>query len=399
MAFIAVFALSEQLSAQGRRPTRSAGGKTMARVLLDKVSKRYSNDAPLAVDNVSLDIDNKEFIVLVGPSGCGKSTTLKMVAGLESVTNGRIYIGEEMVNDLPPKDRNIAMVFQNYALYPNMNVFENIAFGLRLRKLPKYIIEEKVKNAAKILGIDSYLERLPGQLSGGQKQRVALGRAIVRNPSVFLMDEPLSNLDAKMRVNMRAEIIKLHRSLDTTTIYVTHDQTEAITMGDRIAVMDKGVVQQVGTPEEIYNEPANMFVAGFIGSPPMNFIKGRLIQSDGQLEFYTGRISLSLSEKKSFEFDRLGYVRRDVIMGVRPENLKVIGNDAKTNLGSSFRGIVQLTEFFGSDRYVYLDIDEEANIICRADTRVKYMEGTTLKIGVDMENVLFFDINTKKRIL
>ena len=375
------------------------GGKTMARVLLDRVSKRYSTDAPLAVDNVSLDIEDREFIVFVGPSGCGKSTTLKMIAGLESVTDGKIHIGEEMVNDLPPKDRNIAMVFQNYALYPNMNVFENIAFGLRLRKLPKYQIEEKVKTAAKILDIDTYLNRLPGQLSGGQKQRVALGRAIVRNPSVFLMDEPLSNLDAKMRVNMRSEIIKLHRSLDATTIYVTHDQTEAITMGDRIAVMENSVIQQVGTPEEIYNEPVNIFVAGFIGSPPMNFIKGRLIQSDGQLEFYTGRISLYLPEEKRLEFERIDYISRDVIMGIRPENLKVVENSVKADHGSFFRGRVQFSEFFGSDRYIYLDIDEDSNIVCRSGTRARYEDGNVIRVGVDMDNMLFFDINTKKRIL
>lgn len=255
----------------------------MARILFNSVVKRYGKDKQVVVKDFNLSVEDKEFIVFVGPSGCGKSTTLRMIAGLEEITEGEIFINDQRVNDLPPKDRDIAMVFQNYALYPNMSNFENIAFGLRLRKLPKSDIETAVKRAARVLEIDNLLQRKPRQLSGGQRQRVALGRAIVREPQVFLMDEPLSNLDAKLRVQMRTEIIKLQKQLGITTIYVTHDQTEAMTMGDRIVVMNDGIIQQVDVPEVIYNSPANRFVASFVGSPPMNFIDGKLVGRDEKL--------------------------------------------------------------------------------------------------------------------
>lgn len=246
----------------------------MARILLNNVSKRYGKFQELAVKDFNLDIEDQEFLVFLGPSGCGKSTTLRMVAGLEDISEGEIYIGDTLVNDYPPKDRDISMVFQNYALYPNLSVYENIAFGLRIRKMPKHEIEDAVKRAARVLEISNFLDRKPRELSGGQRQRVALGRAIVRSPQAFLMDEPLSNLDAKLRVQMRAEIVDLHRKMGVTTIYVTHDQIEAMTMGDRIVVMNRGEIQQVDTPEQIYNKPQNMFVAKFIGNHPMNFLRG-----------------------------------------------------------------------------------------------------------------------------
>lgn len=371
----------------------------MSRVLFSHIKKRYSGNPVLAVNDLSLEVEDREFVVLVGPSGCGKSTTLKMVAGLESVTDGDIYIGDELVNDLPPKDRDIAMVFQNYALYPNMNVFENIAFGLRLRKTPKYLIEEKVQQAARILGIDHLLERLPAHLSGGQKQRVAVGRAIVRNPKVFLMDEPLSNLDARMRVTMRSELIKLHRSLDVTSVYVTHDQTEAVTMGDRIVVMDTGVMQQVGTPEEIYHEPDNLFVANFIGSPPMNFVRGRLMESDDNLEFYTGKITLKVPEEKKVMLDRMDYFNRDVIMGIRPENISLARGRIDRLERTTIRGKIQMSEFFGSDRYIYMDIDSDNSIVGRINSREKVEDDSVIDLYVNMNNALFFDINSKERVI
>src|SRR5688500_16342124 len=266
----------------------------MSQVTLRSLVKRFSEDV-VAVNNVNLAIDDKEFVVFVGPSGCGKTTTLRMVAGLEDISQGNIMIGDRVVNDVPPKDRNIAMVFQNYALYPHMSVYRNMAFSLKLRKTPKTEIDRRVKAAADILGIGELLERKPKQLSGGQRQRVAVGRAIVRDPEVFLFDEPLSNLDAKLRVNMRAELIKLHERLNATMIYVTHDQVEAMTMGDRIVVMRNGFIQQVGSPMEVYNEPVNQFVAGFIGSPPMNFLNARLVQNNGSYGIELNGTQLPLS--------------------------------------------------------------------------------------------------------
>jgi len=306
------------------------GRHTVAQVILQHVTKRFGN--VVAVNDANLEVRDREFIVLVGPSGCGKSTTLRMVAGLEDITEGNIYIGETLVNDIPPKDRDIAMVFQNYALYPHMDVYNNMAFGLKLRKLPKSEIDRRVKEAARMLGIENLLDRKPKALSGGQRQRVAVGRAIVREPKVFLMDEPLSNLDAKLRVQMRAELSKLHARLQTTAIYVTHDQTEAMTMGDRICVLRDGVIQQVGAPLDIYGHPINMFVAGFIGSPPMNFVNGVIKKSGDDLIFDSGTFKLTIAPDRVRQIKSLpAYVDKEVTFGIRPEHIE----DAKLSPGDA----------------------------------------------------------------
>ncbi|WJH35744.1 sn-glycerol-3-phosphate ABC transporter ATP-binding protein UgpC [Paenibacillus sp. CC-CFT747] len=293
----------------------------MAGVRLNHIVKTYPGAEEATVKDFHLDIKDKEFLVLVGASGCGKSTTLRMIAGLEEITEGELYIGDRLVNDVAPKDRDIAMVFQSYALYPHMNVYQNMAFGLKLRKFKKADIDARVRAAAKILDIEHLLDRKPKALSGGQRQRVALGRAIVREPQVFLMDEPLSNLDAKLRVAMRAEISKLHKRLETTIIYVTHDQTEAMTMGQRIVVMDKGIIQQAATPEEIYNHPVNMFVAGFIGSPSMNFVSGSMTDQGGSLYFKAEGVNVEIPQGKAAVLRDKGYVGKEVVLGIRPEDL------------------------------------------------------------------------------
>ena len=292
----------------------------MASVKLKNIYKRYEGGVT-AVNDFNIDIEDKEFIILVGPSGCGKSTTLRMVAGLEDISEGELYIGDKLVNDISPKDRDIAMVFQNYALYPHMTVFENMAFGLKLRKTPRDEIKRRVHEAAKILDIEHLLDRKPKALSGGQRQRVALGRAIVREPKVFLMDEPLSNLDAKLRVQMRTEISKLHQKLQTTIVYVTHDQTEAMTMGTRIVVMKDGYIQQVDTPQALYERPYNMFVAGFIGSPQMNFITAKVERRGDEIHLLFGKDDIRLPEGKAKKLEGTDYIGREVIMGIRPENL------------------------------------------------------------------------------
>lgn len=330
----------------------------MSNVTLKGVKKIY--DKKVVIDNIDLEIKDKEFIVLVGASGCGKSTILRMIAGLEDITGGEILIGDKKVNNIPPKDRDIAFVFQSYALYPHMTVRDNIAFGLKMRKVPKDEIEKKVLEAAKILDLTEYLERRPKQLSGGQRQRVALGRAIVRNPKVFLMDEPLSNLDAKLRVQMRAEIKKLHEKLQTTFIYVTHDQTEALTMGDRIVVLDKGVIQQVDTPEEIYNNPQNMFVAGFVGSPQMNFIEGEQLSQD-----FKGKIA-----------------------GVRPEKMQT-GGEFKLTVP------VDMTELLGSEKIAYFNIGENK---CSAKLPADFNLGKSLDLSIKRDDIFLFDKETGKRI-
>ena len=322
----------------------------MSNVILKNVTKIY--DKKTVINGVDLEIKDKEFVVLVGASGCGKSTILRMIAGLEEITDGEIYIGDKKVNDIPPKDRDIAFVFQSYALYPHMTVRENIAFGLKMRKVDKKIIEQKVQEAAEILDLTEYLDRKPKQLSGGQRQRVALGRAIVRNPKVFLMDEPLSNLDAKLRVQMRSEIKKLHEKLQTTFIYVTHDQTEALTMGDRIVVLDKGVIQQVDTPEEIYNNPKNTFVGGFVGSPQMNFINGADLGLDPTITY-----------------------------GVRPEKMSTDGNIRKTVN-------VEITELLGSERIVYFNIGDKK---CSAKLPAEYNIDTTLDLSINENDMYKFD--------
>src|SRR6185437_8006170 len=315
----------------------------MARVAMRSLNKKY--DEVHAVIDVNLDIRDQEFVVLVGPSGCGKTTTLRMVAGLESITSGHISIDEKVVNELPPMDRDIAMVFQNYALYPHMSVYDNMAFGLKMRKFDKAEIAKRVQEAATILGIEQLLKRKPRQLSGGQRQRVALGRAIVRHPQVFLFDEPLSNLDAKLRVQMRVELKKLHERLGTTAIYVTHDQVEAMTLGDRVVVMKDGVVQQVGEPLELYNRPANRFVAGFVGSPAMNFAKVELLEQDGALRAHNEAIRITVPPAIGGRLRR--YIGGEVTLGIRPEDLRVATSEDPAEL--SFDAVVEVVEKLGSE--------------------------------------------------
>ena len=321
----------------------------MAKVTLKNIKKVYDGKV-VAVHDFNLEIADKEFIVLVGPSGCGKSTTLRMVAGLEEITAGELYIGDRLVNDVPPKDRDIAMVFQNYALYPHMTVYENMAFALTLRKTPKEVIDKKVREAAEILDITDYLKRKPKALSGGQRQRVAIGRAIVRDPQVFLMDEPLSNLDAKLRNQMRAEIIKLRQRIDTTFIYVTHDQTEAMTLGDRIVIMKDGFIQQIGTPQEVFDHPANLFVAGFIGTPQMNFFEGELVQSGGDYSVRVGGIGFPLSPEKQAALRAAGTPPQPVTAGVRPEHIVLCAENAPE---PHIQAQVDVSEMMGSSIHLH----------------------------------------------
>ena len=330
----------------------------MANVTLRNIKKVYDKNV-VAVQEFSLDIADKEFVVLVGPSGCGKSTTLRMVAGLEEITSGEIFIGDTLVNDVPPKDRDIAMVFQNYALYPHMTVYENMAFALKLRKATKQEIDEKVKEAAEILGITELLQRKPKALSGGQRQRVAIGRAIVRHPQVFLMDEPLSNLDAKLRNQMRAELIKLRQRIDTTFIYVTHDQTEAMTLGDRIVIMKDGFIQQIGTPHEVFHEPANLFVAGFIGTPQMNFFPATLTVDGGRYvaELYGVKIPLPSDRQKALELNR--QMPCSVTLGIRPEHIRVVPEGTE----NAIRAKVDVSEMMGSEVYLHVNVDGKDAVI------------------------------------
>jgi len=365
----------------------------VAGILFDNVQKRYGKAKEFAVRNFNLKVEDGEFLVLVGPSGCGKSTSLRMLAGLEDVTSGDIYIGDRRVNDVPPRDRDISMVFQNYALYPNMTVFENIAFGLRLRKLPKHEIEERVKRTARMLEIEGLLDRRPRELSGGQRQRAVLGRAIVRTPQVFLMDERLSNLDAKLRVQMRAEMIALHKKLGVTTIYVTHDQVEAMTMGDRIVVMNRGEIQQADTPEAVYSKPANRFVAGFIGTPPMNFIEGRLGEEDG-LVFHTRTFALRLTKRQSAELARKGCAGRTVVLGMRPEFVRASRRDAGGEAPdgtAELDGTLVFSEFVGSDRYLHVDVRAGGLVTVRAGALFRAKDGEPLRLRLDMRRALFFD--------
>jgi multiple sugar transport system ATP-binding protein len=367
----------------------------MAQVSLKNICKIFAGNVK-AVDNVNIGIENKEFMVLVGPSGCGKSTTLRMVAGLEEITSGDIYIGNKWVNDVPAKDRDIAMVFQNYALYPHMSVFENMSFGLKLRHIPKQEIDQRVNEAAEILGIKRLLKRKPKELSGGERQRVAVGRAIVRKPMVFLFDEPLSNLDAKMRVQMRTEIHKLHIRLQTTIIYVTHDQVEAMTMGDRIAVMKDGILLQVADPISIYDNPKNKFVAGFIGSPPMNFMNGRVIKKEGRLYFDESRIAVKLVEDMYKVM--MPYVGRDVIMGIRSEDIydKLFVSEAPPE--NIVRVNCEVYEPMGSEVYLYLNTGKHT-FIARVGAHDKPKVNADMDVVFDMSKVHFFDKNTEDTIV
>lgn len=351
----------------------------MANVTLKNVFKKY--DTKTIINDVSLEIKDKEFLVLVGSSGCGKSTILRMIAGLEDITAGEIFIGDKCVNNVHPKDRDIAFVFQSYALYPHMSVYENIAFPLKMRNFSKEEIDKKVKEAAQILDLNEYLERKPKQLSGGQRQRVALGRAIVRSPKVFLMDEPLSNLDAKLRVQMRSEIKKLHEKLQTTFIYVTHDQTEALTMGDRIVVLDKGVIQQVDNPENIYNCPENTFVGGFIGSPPMNFINVK--SENGTIKFNETLITLNHEQQTLLDG------REEFIVGLRPEKTDVSEGNIE------FSATVEISEMLGSEKIVYFSVNDSK---CSAKLDAQKQFDKTVSLNINTCDFLFFDKETGKRL-
>ena len=371
----------------------------MASVSLQHIYKIYAGGVQ-AVSDFCLDIEDKEFIVLVGPSGCGKSTTLRMVAGLEEISDGELYIGDKLVNDVAPKDRDIAMVFQNYALYPHMTVYENMAFGLKLRKTPKDEIKRRVEEAAKILDIAHLLNRKPKALSGGQRQRVALGRAIVREPKVFLFDEPLSNLDAKLRVAMRTEITKLHQRLQTTFIYVTHDQTEAMTMASRIVVMKDGVVQQVDSPQNLYDYPTNQFVAGFIGSPQMNFFNAKLEKEGQDVVAKFGENKIVVPTSKVSKFVDESYIGKEIVLGIRPENIHdsaaVLANLPTATIDCE----VEVTELMGSETYLYLKTTgKDDNIIARVDPRTTSRAGEHIKVAFDVNHLHFFDKETEKTIL
>ena len=365
----------------------------MASVTFDHVTKRFGDVT--AINDLNIVIEDKEFLVLVGPSGCGKTTALRCLAGLEDVTDGNITIGEQVVNDVAPKDRDIAMVFQSYALYPHMSVYDNMAFGLKLRKMKKDDIKKRVQDAAELLGIQELLSRKPRQLSGGQRQRVAVGRAIVRNPKVFLFDEPLSNLDAKLRVETRAGISKLHQRLQTTFIYVTHDQTEAMTMATRIAVMNKGVLQQIDSPQNLYDRPNNLFVAGFIGTPAMNFFTASLRKEDGKLIVDGGTFNVQVPDEKVETYTP--EIGRSIIFGIRPED---IHNPLYAPPGIHTQpvdAIVDITELMGNEIFVYLK-SGESNFIARVDPRSRYQVNDNVQIVFNMDNMQIFDRETEQAI-
>ena len=370
----------------------------MAKVTLKNVNKKYDKNV-VAVQDFNLEIADKEFIVLVGPSGCGKSTTLRMIAGLEDITSGEIYIGNTLVNHIEPKDRDIAMVFQNYALYPHKTVFENMAFALKIRKESKDVIKQKVYDAADILGIVDLLDRKPKALSGGQRQRVAIGRAIVRNPKVFLMDEPLSNLDAKLRNQMRAELIKLSQKIDTTFIYVTHDQTEAMTLGDRIVIMNQAIVQQIGTPEEVFGTPANIFVAGFIGSPQMNFFNAKLDNINGRYEVKIGGNRIAVTEEQNKNFAKLEKQAGEIILGIRPEHIV---------LGQNVPGIpasIDVVEMMGSELYLHVDTMGKDVVVRMPATSENALfssrnaKGMEVGLTIPASNMHLFDKESGKNLL
>ncbi|SET71322.1 multiple sugar transport system ATP-binding protein [Natronincola peptidivorans] len=369
----------------------------MASLVLKDINKYYTNTFH-AVKDLNLTIDDKEFIILVGPSGCGKSTSLRMIAGLEEISSGELYIDDKLVNDVEPKDRDIAMVFQNYALYPHMTVFDNMAFGLKLRKMSKEEIQTKVNEAAEILNIKELLNRKPKELSGGQRQRVALGRAIVREPKVFLMDEPLSNLDAKLRVQMRSEINKLHKKLQTTFIYVTHDQTEAMTMGTRIVVMKDGIVQQVADPQTIYEYPANLFVAGFIGSPQMNFINCNLVEEGDKIYAIFGNNKLLIPTNKANVVKAKDYIGKDIVLGIRPKDLYAKADATFPNEESTFTARIDVKELLGSETYLYLKLDD-IDLISIVQPNLAIEIGERIEISVDMNKCHLFDKDTEQSIL
>ena len=365
----------------------------MSSVKFEHVFKRFGDVT--AVNDLNLDIADKEFLVLVGPSGCGKTTALRCLAGLEEISDGKILIGERAVNDVAPKDRDIAMVFQSYALYPHMSVFDNMAFGLKLRKVPKEEIKRRVNEAAEVLGIGNLLDRKPRQLSGGQRQRVAVGRAIVREPKVFLFDEPLSNLDAKLRVETRANISKLHQQLQTTFIYVTHDQVEAMTMASRIAVINKGLLQQVDTPQHLYDAPDNLFVAGFIGSPAMNFFKGKLEKGDNKLIFNGGAFQVEVPPHRIGLYSP--FVGKPTILGLRPENIHDPHFEPQGIFSQKIEGRVDVTELMGNEIFLYVTVGEHS-FVARVDPRSRAIMGDQTSLTFNMNNMHLFDPETERAI-
>ncbi len=367
----------------------------MSKVFLKDVGKTYPNGF-VAVKHADVTVEDKEFVVLLGPSGCGKTTTLRMIAGLEEITVGTITIGDKVVNDVEPKDRDIAMVFQNYALYPHMSVYENMAFGLKLRKTPKPEIEKRVNDAAKILGIESLLDRKPKQLSGGQRQRVAVGRAIVRNPKVFLFDEPLSNLDAKLRGQMRAELKKLHLNLNATIIYVTHDQIEAMTMANKIVIMKDGVIQQIGAPYSVYFDPTNKFVAGFIGTPAMNFISAVIKKDGGKLVIQRDDMKISIPEK--YEPRCKDYIDKEIIFGIRPEDMydKMFAKTPDTD--DIIKGKIEVVEPLGSETLIHANVYGH-DIVAKVDPKTKAEPGMKMDFSIDVEMVHIFDKDTEENVL
>ncbi len=367
----------------------------MAHVSVKDLNKYYDNGFH-AVKNACFEAEDKEFVVLVGPSGCGKTTVLRLIAGLEEISSGEIKIGDTLVNTIPPKDRDIAMVFQNYALYPHMTVYDNMAFALKLRRESKSEIDKKVQHAAKLLGIESMLKRKPGQLSGGQRQRVALGRAIVRNPKVFLFDEPLSNLDAKLRVQMRAEIVKLHRQLENTMIYVTHDQVEAMTMADKIVVMKDGVIHQIDTPLNTYNYPQNMFVAGFIGSPSINMIQGKLSGCSDGMVLDAGDFQIKPSAEQGIALSK--YLNREVVFGIRPEDIYDARFDSMADQPQQFEVICDLVEPLGNEYHVFLKTNQH-DILARFDAKELPQAESKMLVTLDMKKAHFFDLETEECII
>ena len=369
----------------------------MASLSLKHIYKKYPGGVT-AVSDFCLEIQDKEFIIFVGPSGCGKSTTLRMIAGLEEITEGELYIGDKLMNDIAPKDRDIAMVFQNYALYPHMTVYENMAFGLKLRKTPKEEIKRRVEEAAEILGITHLLDRKPKAMSGGQKQRVALGRAIVRNPKVFLLDEPLSNLDAKLRATMRTELTKIHNRVGTTFVYVTHDQVEAMTMATRIVVMKDGLIQQVDSPQTLYDKPVNMFVAGFIGTPQMNFINATLEKKDDGVYICFEGNSLKLPAEKAADPALQDYIGKEVVAGIRPECI----HDEPIYLSTMSENVidvdVDITELMGAEIYLYIKIGEQ-NAIAKVSSRSQARAGDTIQVAIEASRIHLFDKDTQRYII
>ncbi|MFP7492748.1 sn-glycerol-3-phosphate ABC transporter ATP-binding protein UgpC [Terribacillus saccharophilus] len=364
----------------------------MAKIQLKNIQKVYDKNVT-AVEDFNLEIDDKEFIVFVGPSGCGKSTTLRMIAGLEEISGGDFYMDGERMNDVPPKDRDIAMVFQNYALYPHMNVYNNMAFGLKLRKFKKDEIDKRVQEASRILGLTEYLNRKPKALSGGQRQRVALGRAIVRDAKVFLMDEPLSNLDAKLRVQMRSEIQKLHQRLQTTTIYVTHDQTEAMTMASRLVVMKDGIIQQVGAPKDVYDNPNNMFVGGFIGSPSMNFLHVTISEGKAKL----GDVTFELTPAHKKMLQDAGYASGEIVMGIRPEHIHDADYEENLAYAHEVEATIDVVELMGAESFLYAELAGQ-EFVARVDARSDIRGKDKRKLLLDMDQVHFFDKETEVRI-